>query len=323
MIIVHSEHAAAPDGMAWVPAGTYLLGSDRHYQEEAPAFRARLDGFWMDQNAVTNEAFSRFVTATGYLTLAERAPDARLYPGADPSMLVPGALVFRKTAGPVDIRDVSNWWCFVAGACWQRPEGPGSDLRGREAHPVVQVAYEDAAAYAAWAGRDLPTEAEWEAAARGGLEGAEFVWGEQLMPEGRHMANIWQGAFPWQNTAEDGWEGTAPVGSFPANGYGLHDMAGNVWQWTQDWYGTRATGPAARPCCAAANPRGANREASYDPAMPGIRIPRKVVKGGSFLCAPSYCRRYRPAARHAEMIDTATSHIGFRCVLRPSTPISG
>ena len=233
--------------------------------------------------------------------------------------VIPGALVFRMTDGPVDTRDVRNWWSYTPGACWNRPEGPGSTLDGRDDHPVVHVAHEDAAAYAAWAGKALPTEAEWERAARGGLEGAEYAWGEELTPGGVHMANTWQGPFPWRNFAADGFAGTSPVGSFPPNGYGLSDVTGNVWEWTEDWYAARHAADPAKPCCAPANPRGAPVEGSYDPRQPTIRIPRKVVKGGSFLCAPSYCRRYRPAARQPQMVDSAMSHLGFRCLRRPTS----
>ncbi|HEX6999167.1 MAG TPA: formylglycine-generating enzyme family protein [Gammaproteobacteria bacterium] len=303
--------------MMHVPGGTFLMGSDRHYPEEAPAHRTTVSGFWIDETAVTNAEFERFIAATGYVTVAERPLDPRQYPNADPDMLVPGALVFRKCARPVDLGDFRNWWAYVPGACWRHPEGPDSTIRGREDHPVVQVAFEDAEAYACWAGKALPTEAEWELAARGGLDGAEFVWGDELTPGGRHVANTWQGEFPWQNLAADGFEGTAPVRSFPPNGYGLYEMAGNVWEWTTDWYRDRHKKPhSSRACCPPRDPRGPSLEHSYDPCMPKIRIPRKVLKGGSFLCAPNYCRRYRPAARYPQMIDTATCHIGFRCVLR-------
>ncbi|WP_145145153.1 formylglycine-generating enzyme family protein [Roseomonas gilardii] len=313
------ETATAPEGMRWIPGGRFTMGSDHHYAEERPAHPVRVAGFWMDATPVTNAAFARFVTATGYVTLAERPLDPALYPGAIPALLVPGALVFRMTDGPVDTRDVRNWWSYVPGTCWNRPEGPGSSLDGRDDHPVVHVAHEDAAAYAAWAGKALPTEAEWERAARGGLEGAEYAWGEELTPGGVHMANTWQGPFPWRNFAADGFAGTSPVGSFPPNGYGLSDVTGNVWEWTEDWYAGRHAADPAKPCCAPANPRGAPVEGSYDPRQPTIRIPRKVVKGGSFLCAPSYCRRYRPAARQPQMVDSAMSHLGFRCLRRPTS----
>jgi sulfatase modifying factor 1 len=299
-----------------IPGGTFLMGSDLHYPEERPAHRVRVGAFWMDTTTVTNAAYAGFVAETDYVTVAERPLDPAQYPGAKPELLVPGALVFRMTEGPVDTRDISNWWSWTPGAQWRHPEGPGSDLTGREDHPVVQIAYEDAEAYARWAGKELPTEAEWEFAARGGLDGAEFVWGDEVTPDGEHRANTWQGPFPWRNFATDGFEGTSPVTAFPPNGYGLHDMAGNVWQWTTDWFVDRHAADPAKPCCAPQNPRGPAMEASFDPRQPAIRIPRKVAKGGSFLCAPSYCRRYRPAARHAQMVDTGMSHIGFRCIRR-------
>jgi formylglycine-generating enzyme required for sulfatase activity len=292
------------------------MGSDEHYVEERPRHVVRVDEFWMDETAVTNAMFARFVARTGYVTVAERPLDPSLYPGIEPSRLAAGALVFRPTAGPVDLRDMSQWWHWIPGAHWRAPEGPGSSLAGREAHPVVQVAYEDAQAYALWAGKDLPSEAEWEFAARGGLDGAEFAWGGELAPGGIHLANTWQGPFPWRDVAEDGHAGTCPVRSYPPNGYGLYEACGNVWEWTADWWSARHAADPAKPCCAPLNPRGPSVDASYDRAQPSVRIPRKVVKGGSFLCAPSYCRRYRPAARHAQMVDTGMSHIGFRCIRR-------
>ncbi len=304
------------DQMIRIQGGTFRMGSDRHYREEAPVRQVAVDPFWMDPCTVTNAQFAAFVAATGHVTVAERALNAADYPGAKPGLLVPGALVFHMTDGPVDTGFVSNWWSYVPGACWRHPEGPGSDLTGRDDYPVVQVAFEDAAAYAVWAGKELPTEAEWEFAARGGLDGAEFVWGDELNPGGRWMANTWQGPFPWRNFASHGHESTAPVGSYPPNGYGLFDMAGNVWQWTTDWFSAKRPSESVKSCCGPEVPFGGTIEASYDPAQPKVRIPRKVVKGGSFLCAPSYCRRYRPAARHAQMVDTGMSHIGFRCVVR-------
>jgi formylglycine-generating enzyme len=308
------------DTMIWVPGGSFRMGSDAHYPEERPAHHVAVDGFWIDPHTVTNAAFGQFVAETGYATLAERPLDLTLYPDAKPGLAVPGALVFRMTDGPVDTSDISNWWHYVPGACWKHPEGPESDLSGRAEHPVVHIAFEDAAAYAAWADKTLPTEAEWEFAARGGLADVEYAWGDELIPGGQHMANTWQGPFPWRNFAADGFAGTSPVGSYPANGFGLHDMAGNVWEWTTDWYSTRHTADVAKSCCVPSNPRGAPVDGSYDPLQPRVRIPRKVVKGGSFLCAPSYCRRYRPAARQPQMIDTAMSHVGFRCIRRVSTP---
>jgi len=275
--------------------------------------------FYMDVSPVTNEEFARFVAKTGYVTVAERPLDPALYPNASPDLLVPGGLVFCRPGGLFDHSDLRSWWAYVPGACWRHPEGPESSVNGRAHYPVVQVAYDDAAAYAAWAGKSLPTEAEWEFAARGGLEGAEYVWGDEFKPEGRHLANTWQGDFPLHDEGADGYAGLAPVKSYPANGYGLFDMAGNVWEWTADWYGARHESPAPqKACCIPTNPRGPTLEGSFDPYMPEVRIPRKVIKGGSYLCAPNYCRRYRPSARYPQMIDSATCHIGFRCVVRMS-----
>jgi formylglycine-generating enzyme len=304
-------------GMVWIPGGTFLMGSNDFYPEEAPAHRATVSGFFMDVTAVTNTQFARFVAATGYVTVAERPLDPRAYPGADPQQLQPGGLVFTKPRRRVNLDDFRNWWSYVPGACWRTPEGPGSSLDERAEHPVVQLAYEDALAYAQWAGKELPTEAEWEYACRGGLHAAAYAWGAALTPEGVHMANTWQGEFPWQNLVSDGFEGTAPVRSFPPNGYGLFEMAGNVWEWTTDWYRAQhKKSHAQEGCCTLVNPRRPSMEYSYDPSMPKVHIPRKVLKGGSFLCAANYCRRYRPAARYPQMIDTATCHIGFRCVIR-------
>ena len=303
-----------PD-MVWIPGGTFLMGSDHHYPEEAPAHQASVDGFWIDRYTVTNADFARFVHKTGHRTVAERAADPADYPGAKPEMLVPASTVFRQPPHRVDLRNHYNWWTYVPGANWRCPQGPGSSIRKRPDHPVVHVAWDDVQAYAAWAGKHLPTEAEWELACRGGLDGAEFAWGEELNPGGRWMANTWQGEFPIQNTKQDGYQGTAPVGCFPPNGFGLYDMIGNVWEWTTDWY--QAHGELADACCTMANPRGGARQQSMDPNDP-LRIPRKVMKGGSHLCAPNYCRRYRPAARMPQAVDTATSHLGFRCILRPA-----
>jgi formylglycine-generating enzyme required for sulfatase activity len=309
-----ADHA---DNLVWVEGGEFRMGSDSHYPEEAPMHNVHVDGFFIDPCPVTNREFAAFVAATGYRTVPERPPNPADYPGALPHMLKAGSLVFRKTRGPVDLHDVTNWWGWKPGAYWRHPEGRGSSVAGRLDHPVIQVAFEDAEAYARWAGKTLPTEAEWEFAARGGLDGAEFVWGNEFTPEGRQMANTWQGEFPWQNLCLDGFERTSPVGVFPPNGYGLYDMAGNVWEWTTDWFGARHETDAGSPCCVPTNPRGAPVGASYDRAQPQFSIPRRVVKGGSFLCAPNYCRRYRPAARHAQMVDSGMSHIGFRCVIRP------
>jgi sulfatase modifying factor 1 len=303
------------DGMVWIPGGTFCMGSDRRYPEEAPAHRVTVDGFWMDRTPVTNREFRTFVEATGYVTFAEIAPDPKDYPGALPHMLKAGSLVFIPPDHPVDLSNFANWWAFKFGANWRRPYGKGSSIRGLDDHPVVHVAYRDAEAYAAWAGKELRTEAEWEFAARGGLDGAEFAWGDEFRPGGRHLANTWQGEFPRQNLAEDGYERTSPIDAFPPNGFGLLDMIGNIWEWTTDWYSTKHTGDAPKACCIPENPRGGPPEAgSYDPGQPQIRIPRKVVKGGSHLCAPNYCRRYRPAARHPQPVDTSMSHVGFRCI---------
>jgi formylglycine-generating enzyme required for sulfatase activity len=308
----------APDAqsMVWIEGGTFRMGSERHYPEEAPARRVRVDGFWIDRTPVTNREFRAFVKATGYVTLAEVPPDPNDYPGALPHMLRAGSLVFAPPKHPVDLTDWSQWWQFRFGADWRRPYGPRSSIGGLHDHPVVHVAYRDAEAYAKWAGKALPTEAEWEFAARGGLDGAEFAWGEEFAPGGRQMANTWQGAFPHENSRLDGFERTSPVTAFPPNGYGIHDMIGNVWEWTTDWFGSRHEADPSKPCCIPQNPRGGREEESYDLRQPSVRIPRKVVKGGSHLCAPNYCRRYRPAARHAQPIDSSMSHIGFRCVVR-------
>jgi formylglycine-generating enzyme len=297
--------------MVWVPPGEFVMGSDDHYPEEAPARPMRVGGFWIDRFAVTNAQFAAFVAETGHVTVAEQSPDPVNYPGADPALMVPASVVFTPPTGPVSLRDHMAWWSLVPGADWRHPRGPGTDLSGLDSHPVVHVAWADAQAYATWAGKVLPTEAEWEYAARGGSDGTEYAWGDELIPGGVHMANVWQGDFPWQNLAADGYEWTAPVGSFPANGYGIFDMIGNVWEWTSDWYATR---PAAAPaCCGPARPRDAGES---DSVAPGGRIPRRAMKGGSFLCAPNYCRRYRPAARMAQEIDTSTCHLGLRCVSR-------
>jgi formylglycine-generating enzyme required for sulfatase activity len=303
--------------MHWIAPGSFRMGAEDFYPEEAPVRRVELDGFWIDEHPVTVAAFRRFTNETGYVTCAEVAPDPREYPGADPALLVPGSLVFRMTTGPVDLRDPRNWWAWTPGACWRRPEGPESNVGGRELHPVVHVAPPDAEAYATWAGKDLPTEAQWEYAARGGLDGAVFAWGDEFAPRGRMMANTWQGEFPWQNLETDGYLTTSPVKRFRGNGYGLYDMTGNVWEWTADYFTVGDAGEIDKPCCAPRNPR----VSSPDPRDPEGHIPRRVIKGGSHLCAPNYCLRYRPAARQAEAVDTSTSHIGFRCVVNvPAGP---
>jgi formylglycine-generating enzyme required for sulfatase activity len=290
----------ARDDMVAVPGGRFRMGSERFYPEERPVREVAVEDFLIDRHPVTVAEFRRFVKATGHVTLAERAPDAGDYPDAHPALLVPGSLVFQRTRGPVPLDDVRLWWSYVPGARWDRPEGPGSDTYNRARHPVVHVAFEDAQAYAAWAGKALPTEAEWEYAARGGVDGATFPWGEDLLPAGRPAANWWQGEFPWQQLRLHGYERTSPVGAFPENGYGIQDVCGNVWEWTTDEFTPETS--VGRPCCT--------------PGEPGAQIPRRVIKGGSHLCAPNYCLRFRPAARQAEAIDTSTGHIGFRCVVR-------
>jgi formylglycine-generating enzyme len=311
-----TEQRSALSDMVHIPGGTFRMGSDRHYPEEALVHSVTVGSFWVDRTLVTNRQFQAFVQATRYVTVAEIAPDPKDYPGALPHMLKPGSLVFEPPRYPVDLRDWSQWWRFEFGVNWRRPYGRGRSNQCLEDHPVVHVAYRDAEAYAAWAGKELPTEAEWEYAARGGLDGAEFAWGEELQPGGDHMANTWQGAFPHQNLANDGYLRTSPVHAFPPNGYGLLDMIGNVWEWTADWYSLRHTADAPKPCCIPENPRGGPESGSYDRCAGSTRIPRKVVKGGSHLCAPNYCRRYRPAARHAQPIDSGMGHVGFRCVIR-------
>ena len=297
-----------------IAGGEFRMGSDEHYPEEARAHRVKVDEFAIDRFAVTNARFAAFVEETGYVTVAERPLDPAEFPGAPAENLQPGSLVFTMTRGPVDLRHLNQWWTWTPGASWRHPRGPASTLEGLGDHPVVHVAYEDADAYAAWAGLSLPTEAEWELAARGGIDGATFVWGDEPESPGERLANYWHGDFPWR--ADPGYGSSAPVGSYPANAYGLHDMAGNVWEWTSDWYSAKHDEDASKPCCVPTNPRGGSEESSLDPAQPQFRIPRKVIKGGSFLCADSYCMRYRPAARRPQMVDTGMSHIGFRCVRR-------
>lgn len=311
----------------WVPGGSFTMGSDVHYPEEAPARRVQVDGFWIDVYEVTNTDFAAFVDATDYVTVAERPLDPADYPGAPIENLVPGSLVFTATPGPVDLRHLSQWWTWVPGASWRHPEGPSrrvAALADRPDHPVVHVAHEDTVAYATWIGSELPSEAEWEHAARGGIESAEFTWGDEPRPGGIIPANTWEGPdFPWRRQAGAGFERTSPVGSFPANGFGLYDMAGNVWEWTDDWYAASRPEAPGPSCCAPQNPRGGRVEESYDPAQPQFRVPRKVLKGGSHLCADTYCLRYRPAARRPQMIDTGMSHTGFRCVRHAPAPVDG
>ncbi|MFM7412446.1 MAG: formylglycine-generating enzyme family protein, partial [Planctomycetota bacterium] len=320
--------AAAPAGMAWVPGGEFSMGCsdprDRPFgghdamDDARPIHRVRVAGFWMDTHEVTNDQFAEFVAATGYVTEAERTPRAEDFPGAAPESLVPGSIVFTPPAGPVPLRDASGtahlqWWSYVPGACWKHPLGPDSDLSGRGAEPVVHVGHADAAAYAAWAGKRLPTEAEWEFAARGGLAGSMYPWGDEFRPAGRWMANTWQGRFPADDSAEDGFAGIAPVGSFPPNGYGLLDVSGNVWEWCSDWYrpDTYARDAAGG---LVADPRGP--ESSFDPLEPGQA--KRVQRGGSFLCSDAYCSRYIVGTRGKGEVASATNHCGFRCVQDPA-----
>ncbi len=302
-----------------ISPGRFQMGSNGFYPEERPVREIEVDGFAIDAAPVTCAQFARFVEDTGHVTLAERAPEPCEYPDADPLLLVAGSAVFHPTTQPVPLNDPRRWWHYVPGANWRHPWGPNSDNTERQDHPVTHIAYQDAEAYAHWAGKELPTEAEWEYAARGGLDGAIFAWGNQPRPHGELMANFWQGDFPWHNTGANGWRGTTPVGLFAPNGYGLYDMTGNVWEWTSDYYSPRGAGADAlvSPCCTPpANPRIDTPDASHDVGHPGANIPRRVIKGGSHLCAPGYCLRYRPAARQPEAVDTSTGHIGFRGVIR-------
>ena len=307
--------APAPEGMAWIPPGRFSMGSDYGpFGDARPIHAVELDGFWMDKTPATNEQFARFVRETGYVTVAERKPDPKDFPGVPPEALVPGAVVFSPPAGPVNLQDVSRWWSYVPGSSWKHPEGPGSEIAGRDRHPVVQVCWEDAAAFASWAGKRLPTEAEWEYAARGGLTQKPYAWGETFRPEGKIMANTWQGSFPDRNAKEDGWDRTAPVGSFPPNGFGLFDMAGNVWNWCADWYRPDYYGQSPP-----ANPPGPSD--SFDPVEPGAL--KRVQRGGSFLCSDQYCSRYMPGGRGKGAVDTGSSHVGFRLVLSPGSTRPG
>lgn len=308
--------------MVWIPEGSFVMGSNRHYPEEAPAHQRHVQGFWMDRSLVTNAQFRRFVKATGYRTQSEIPADPADYPGARPDLLQPASIVFVPPKSALGPADPYRWWRYITGANWRHPEGPGSSIKGRDRHPVVHVAYADAAAYAQWIGKQLPREEEWEWAAWGGRTQTEFAWGDELYPAGVTMANTFQGDFPHHNSRLDGYAGTSPVGMFPANGFGLLDMIGNVWEWTDSWFRAYATlqqpGPAALGTsgCCGETVDWDSRQASIDPTSQHANMPRKVVKGGSFLCAPSYCRRYRPAARMAQGIDTSTCHMGFRCVVR-------
>jgi len=300
--------------MVWIAPGRFTMGGigDDIPSDELPLHDVKIDGFWMDRTEVTNAQFTKFVKATGYLTVAERPMSAKTTPGLLPEYEGKGvSLCFRAPGGPVNLADVSQWWEPVVGANWQHPSGPDSDLKGRENHPVVHVCNEDAMAYCKWAGKRLPTEAEWEFAARGGLVAQPFIWGKDVRPEGKFMANTWQGVFPGERKVEDGFDGTAPVMSFPANGYGLYDLAGNVWEMTSDWYRPDTYAALARIGDRAArrNPKGPDN--SYDPDEPGTW--KKVTRGGSWMCADNYCRGYRPSARMKTAVDTGLQNTGFRC----------
>ncbi|MEM7199758.1 MAG: formylglycine-generating enzyme family protein [Planctomycetota bacterium] len=296
---------AGAEDMVWIAGGTFQMGSTEGFADEQPVHEVALDGFWIDVHEVTNAQFGAFVAATGYVTVAERQPTAADFPGAAAEDLVPGSLVFRAPDHAVSLADFAQWWHWEPGACWRHPEGPDSDLDGRAQHPVVHVCWEDADAYAQWAGKRLPTEAEWEYAARGGLDAAAYCWGAERVPNGVWHTNIWQGKFPTANDATDGYVRTAPVGSFPPNGYGLHDMSGNVWEWCADWYR-----PDYYAKSVGANPPGPDQ--SFDPMEPGM--PKRVTRGGSFLCSDVYCTGYRPSARMKTSPDTGLCHTGFRCV---------
>lgn len=309
-----SAPAKAPEGMVWIPAGRFSMGSDYEmFQDARPIHTVELDGFWMDKTPVTNAQYAEFVKATGYVTVAERKPNPKEYPGVPADKLVPGAVVFSPPKEAVSLDNVGQWWNWVPGASWRHPEGPQSDLKGRENHPVVCVSWDDAAAYCKWAGKRLPTEAEFEYAARGGLTQKAYVWGDEFRPNGKIMANTFQGHFPNKNQQQDGFARTSPVGSFAANGFGLQDMAGNVWEWCSDWY--RPDYYAQSP---ARNPQGPAD--SYDPQEPGIQ--KRIQRGGSFLCTDQYCSRYMPGGRGKGATDTGTSHVGFRCVLSPKQQVA-
>jgi formylglycine-generating enzyme required for sulfatase activity len=291
--------------MVWLPGGTFFMGTDDEASTDArPVHKVELNGFWIDRTEVTNRQFAEFVRATGYVTVAEKAPDPKDFPDAPKELLVPGSLVFTPPAGQVSLDNHLAWWRYVPGANWRHPLGPDSDLSGKDDHPVVQVCWDDAVAYARWAGKRLPTEAEWEYAARGGLDRKRYCWGDELLPGGKWRVNNWQGRFPSENKQEDGFVGTAPVSAFPPNGFGLYDMSGNVWEWCADWYRPGYNEDDAR------NPRGP--KSSYDPNEPGI--PKRVQRGGSFLCSDLYCVRYLPGARGKGAVDSGASHVGFRCV---------
>ena len=332
-----ADGVSVPSDMVWVPPGVFLMGSDSKLAQpnERPAHAVSVPGFWMDVTHVSNDQFAEFVRQTGYVTTAEQKPDwetirVQLPPGIPKppdEVLVAGAMVFVGTAGPVDLNDYSQWWRYVPGANWRNPQGPGSTIDGKGDHPVVQVSYDDALAYARWAGKRLPTEAEWEYAARGGLEQATYVWGDELMPDGKPMANYWdtrQRSFPVVSPKAGGAEGTVPVRTFLPNGYGLHDMTGNAWQWVADWYDAAYFSKQAQLGKGQPLENPAGPERSFDPSEPGVPVdaPKRVIRGGSFLCNEDYCLSYRPSARRGSDPYSAMSHVGFRLVKDAEAPLT-
>jgi formylglycine-generating enzyme required for sulfatase activity len=328
LTVANPDHAPndAPDGMVWIPGGEFSMGAQdprgvpeggmQSMEDARPIHRVYVDGFWLDRTDVTNEEFARFVKATGYVTVAERKPRVEDFPGAPPENLVAGSVVFAPPDHPVSLNDHYQWWKYVAGANWRHPQGPGSNIKGKEKYPVVHIAYEDAEAYAKWAGKRLPTEAEWEFAARGGLSGALYSWGNDFRPQGKWMANTHQGNFPVDDQGEDGFKGVAPVAQFPPNGYGLYDIGGNVWQWTSDWYRPDYYAQLAAQGRVARNPHGPN--SSYDPSEPDQQ--KRVMRGGSFLCTSQYCSRYLVGSRGKGEISSGSNHLGFRCARSAGVP---